>query len=163
MDLRKLKTIVELFENSGLQEMELTEDKETIRLTKGPGGTAVFSQTAPAPAAPPVAAPAPVAPAAPAAPAAAPAAEPTAADEGLVELKAPMVGTFYTRPNPDEPPFAAPGGHVSEGDPVCMIEAMKMFNTLKAPVSGKLVSVSVQNEQAVGYGDVLMVFEPDAS
>ncbi|MBF2734817.1 MAG: hypothetical protein ISN26_01810, partial [Betaproteobacteria bacterium AqS2] len=82
---------------------------------------------------------------------------------GLVELKAPMVGTFYSRPNPEEPLFVTPGAHVSEGDSVCMIEAMKMFNTLKAPVSGKVVSVNVQNEEAVGYGDVLMVFEPDAS
>ncbi len=156
MDLRKLKTILDLFENSNIQELELTEDKETIRLSKGPGGveTSVRPQQ---PAPMPVPAPSP-------APAPAPApetAEPE--DDGLVELKAPMVGTFYSRQSPDDPPFVTIGTQVSEGDPVCLIEAMKMFNTLKAPVSGKVESIKIQNEQPVGYGDVLMTFRPDPS
>lgn len=160
MDLRKLKTILDLFENSNIQELELTEDKETIRLSKGPGGVVTsFRPQQPAPA---VAAQAPAP--APAAPAAAPAAESAEVeDDGLVELKAPMVGTFYSRQSPDDPPFVTIGAQVSEGDPVCLIEAMKMFNTLKAPVSGKVESIKIQNEQPVGYGDVLMTFRPDPS
>lgn len=159
MDLRKLKTILDLFENSNIQELELTEDKETIRLAKGPGGvvTSVRPQQ-PAPQPVPAAVPAP----APAAPAPAPAPA-ELEDDGLVELKAPMVGTFYSRQSPDDPPFVTIGTQVSEGDPVCLIEAMKMFNTLKAPVSGKVESIKIQNEQPVGYGDVLMTFRPDPS
>ena len=157
MDLRKLKTILDLFENSNIQELELTEDKETIRLSKGPGGVVTSvrpQQPAPLPAPSPAPAPAP----------ASPAPEPAELeDDGLVELKAPMVGTFYSRQSPDDPPFVTIGTQVSEGDPVCLIEAMKMFNTLKAPVSGKVESIKIQNEQPVGYGDVLMTFRPDPS
>ena len=164
MDLRKLKTILDLFENSNIQELELTEDKETIRLSKGPGGVVTSVRPQQSAMAVTTQAPAP-SPAAPApAPAAAPAPEPAEAeDDGLVELKAPMVGTFYSRQSPDDPPFVTIGTQVSEGDPVCLIEAMKMFNTLKAPVSGKVESIKIQNEQPVGYGDVLMTFRPDPS
>ena len=158
MDLRKLKTILDLFENSNIQELELTEDKETIRLSKGPGG--VVTSVRPQQPAPAAAVPAAVPAPAPAAPAPAPVSA-EIEDDGLVELKAPMVGTFYSRQSPDDPPFVAVGTQVSEGDPVCLIEAMKMFNTLKAPVSGKVESIKIQNEQPVGYGDVLMTFRPD--
>lgn len=153
MDLRKLKTILELFEKSDIDEMEISEGEERLRLAKRQTGSPASAQQVAAP----MPAPAPQAQPAPAA------AEPAAEeDDGLVHLEAPMVGTFYSRPSEDEKPFIAVGDKVMEGDTVCIIEAMKLFNNVKAPVSGKVVRIHVDNEQPVGYGDVLISFEPDS-
>ena len=163
MDLRKLKTILELFENSDINELELSEGEEKLRLIKGAGrpdvagpATQVLLDGASAPAPEPPAQPAP-------APALAQeaASEPQgdAEAEGMVRLTSPMVGTFYARPSADEPPFVKVGDKVVEGDVVCIIEAMKLFNNVTAPASGTVAEVAVKNEQPVGYGDLLMVID----
>jgi acetyl-CoA carboxylase, biotin carboxyl carrier protein len=148
MDLRKLKTLIDLVAESGIAELEITEGEGKVRIVK-------FSQTpqvvqAPAPA--PVVA-APTVEAAPAA-AAAPAAPP--APEGHV-VKAPMVGTFYRAPNPGAPPFVEVGQTVKEGDALCIIEAMKLLNEIEADKAGVIKEILVENGEPVEYGQPLFV------
>ena len=157
MDIRKLKTILDLFEKSSVHELELSEDGESLRLTKktkaAPRRTQVAQPAAPTEHAPP--AEAPEALAKPAGPEPAKTATPEQ-DTDLHELSSPMVGTFYAQPSPDDPAFVKVGDEVSEGETVCVIEAMKLFNNVNAPVSGKIVSIEMENGQPVGYGDLLM-------
>ena len=164
MDVRKLKTIMELFEKSDLHEMELTEEGETLRLVKKPrGGAAPPQVVATAAPAQPASEPPPTAGEEATAPPAggeqAPPAAPAEGD-GLHELTSPMVGTFYARPSPDDPPYVVVGDEVQEGATVCVIEAMKLFNPIEAPVSGKIVAIEVDNGQPVGFGDLLMKIKP---
>ena len=114
---------------------------------------------------PPMVAAAPVPAPAAAAPAAAPAApanaEPAAdADEGLIAIESPMVGTFYLAPSPDKPPFVSPGDTVNPDSVVCLIEAMKIYNEIKAEQSGTVVRVLVKNEEAVEFGQPIMMIKP---
>ncbi|MFY1919834.1 acetyl-CoA carboxylase biotin carboxyl carrier protein [Achromobacter xylosoxidans] len=151
MDLRKLKTLIDLAAESGIAELEITEGEGKVRIVK-------FSQTLQ-----PVAyhqpeagvAVAPVAPAAPAAPAAA-AAEAAPVIQGHV-VKAPMVGTFYRSPNPGAAPFIDVGQSVKEGDPLCIIEAMKLLNEIEADKSGVIKEILVENGEPVEYGQPLFV------
>lgn len=151
MDLRKLKTLIDLVAESGIAELEITEGEGKVRIVK-------FSQTLQ-----PVAyhqpeagvAVAPVAPAAPAAPAAA-AAEAAPVIQGHV-VKAPMVGTFYRSPNPGAAPFIDVGATVKEGDPLCIIEAMKLLNEIEADKSGVIKEILVENGEPVEYGQPLFV------
>ncbi|WYX61215.1 acetyl-CoA carboxylase biotin carboxyl carrier protein [Achromobacter xylosoxidans] len=151
MDLRKLKTLIDLVAESGIAELEITEGEGKVRIVK-------FSQTLQ-----PVAyhqpeagvAVAPVAPAAPAAPAAA-AAEAAPVIQGHV-VKAPMVGTFYRSPNPGAAPFIDVGQSVKEGDPLCIIEAMKLLNEIEADKSGVIKEILVENGEPVEYGQTLFV------
>ena len=146
--MRKLKTILELFENSNIDEIELVEGEERIRMAKNV--SVVAAPAGPAPDPVPVAVP--VA----AAPAAAPAAlEKQEEKEGFV-FNAPMVGTFYAASAPDKPPFVKVGDSVSEGDVVCIIEAMKLMNELRSPVSGRILAIHASNGEPVAYGDRLM-------
>ena len=146
MDLRKLKTLIDLVADSGIAELEITEGEGKVRIVK-------FSQTTPGiPAAAVVAAPAPVVAAA--APAAAPAAP--AAPQGH-QVKAPMVGTFYRAPNPNAPAFAEVGQTVKEGDPLCIIEAMKLLNEIEADKSGVIKEILVENGEPVEYGQPLFI------
>jgi acetyl-CoA carboxylase biotin carboxyl carrier protein len=151
MDLRKLKTLIDLVAESGIAELEITEGEGKVRIVK-------FSQTVQ-----PVAyhhlpesAPAPqaAAAAAPATAAAAPAAAP--AVQGHV-VKAPMVGTFYRSPNPGAAPFVEVGQSVKEGDPLCIIEAMKLLNEIEADKSGVIKEILVENGEPVEYGQPLFV------
>ena len=122
----------------------------------------VFKSTpviAPMAAAPMAAAPVAAAPSAPAAKAA-PAAEPASGKKGL-EIKSPMIGTFYRSGNPDTPPFVSVGDKVTKGQTVCIIEAMKLFNEIESEVSGTIVKVMVENSTPVEYDQVLFVVEPD--
>ncbi len=158
MDLRKLKTLIDLVQNSGISELEISEGEEKIRIAKypaGPTSTTVMMpgphQAMPMPTAP-VAAPAPAA----AAPAAAPAAP--AQPEGQV-VKAPMVGTFYRAGSPGAKPFAEVGQQVKVGDAVCIIEAMKIMNEIEADVAGRITQVLCENGQAVEYGQPLFIIE----
>lgn len=146
MDIRKIKKLIELLEDSGLSELEIHEGEESVRLSRA------APNPPPAPAAPQPA-PAP-------APAASPAAE--AADEGeqLPEgqvVRSPMVGTFYGSPSPDAEPYVTVGQRVESGDTLCIIEAMKMFNHIEAEVSGKVVKILVENGQPVEYDQPLFV------
>ncbi|HWA39877.1 MAG TPA: acetyl-CoA carboxylase biotin carboxyl carrier protein [Burkholderiales bacterium] len=151
MDLRKLKKLIDLVQESGIAELEITEGEEKVKIVKG--GTASVSHAAPAPAAPPVAAPPPAAPAAaatPAAPEAAPAVQ------GHV-VKAPMVGTFYRSPSPDAKAFVEVGQPIKEGQTICIIEAMKLMNEIEADASGVVKAILVENGQPVEYGQPLFI------
>ncbi|MDM9560475.1 MULTISPECIES: acetyl-CoA carboxylase biotin carboxyl carrier protein [Bordetella] len=149
MDLRKLKTLIDLVAESGIAELEITEGEGKVRIVK-------FSQTVQpvayhVPEAPAAAAPAAAAPAAPA-----PAAEAAPAIQGHV-VKAPMVGTFYRAPNPGAAPFVDVGQSVKEGDPLCIIEAMKLLNEIEADKAGVIKEILVENGEPVEYGQPLFV------
>ncbi len=148
MDLRKLKTLIDLVADSGIAELEITEGEGKVRIVK-------FSQTAAVvPAA--AAAPAQVVAAPAAAPAAAAAAPAPAAPQGH-QVKAPMVGTFYRSPNPNAAAFVEVGQTVKEGDPLCIIEAMKLLNEIEADKSGVIKEILVENGEPVEYGQPLFI------
>jgi acetyl-CoA carboxylase biotin carboxyl carrier protein len=151
MDLRKLKKLIDLVEESGVAELEITEGEEKVRIVKG-GGVTVTPAAAPPPQAASQAAPAPVAAAAQGA---APAA-PEGGQEGHV-VKAPMVGTFYRSPAPDAKPFVEVGQTVKEGEPICIIEAMKLMNEIESDASGVVKAVLAENGQPVEYGQPLFI------
>ena len=148
MDLRKLKKLIDLVQESGIAELEITEGEEKVKIVKG----GVVSVSAPPvmtmPAAAPAGAPAP---------AAAPAGESRdAGQEGHV-VKAPMVGTFYRSPSPDAKVFVEVGQAVKEGDTICIIEAMKLMNEIEADASGVVKAILVENGQPVEYGQPLFI------
>lgn len=153
MDLRKLKTLIDLVSESNVSELEITEAEGKVRIVKSEGVVQQFV-AAPAQAAPVMAAPVAAAPVV-AAPAAAPAA---AAVEGHV-IKSPMVGTFYRASSPGAKPFVDVGSQVKEGDTICIVEAMKILNEIEADKSGTIVRVLGENGQAVEYGQPLFVIE----
>ena len=159
MDLRKLKAILEVFENSDIDEIELVEGEERIRMVKNVAAppAAVQPMAAPATVVAPAVAPAATVAVAAADASAAPAQAATdQEEEDAFVFNAPMVGTFYSASAPDQPPFVKIGDSVSEGDVVCIIEAMKLMNELRAPVSGKIVAIHASNGEPVAYGDRLM-------
>jgi len=146
MDLRKLKKLIDLVQESGIAELEITEGEEKVKIVKG----GAVSMTA----APVMAVPAP-APSA-AAPAAAPTTPPAEGQEGHV-VKAPMVGTFYRSPSPDAKAFVEVGQAVKEGETICIIEAMKLMNEIEADASGSVKAILVENGQPVEYGQPLFI------
>jgi acetyl-CoA carboxylase biotin carboxyl carrier protein len=157
MDLRKLKTLIDLVSESNVSELEITEAEGKVRIVKSSGAPLVV-------AAPVAAAPAVVA--APVAAVAAPAAAPTpaadaapAADTAGHVVKSPMVGTFYRSASPGAKPFIELGSVVKEGDTICIIEAMKILNEIEADKSGTVVQILAENGQAVEYGHPLVVIE----
>jgi len=173
MDLRKLKKLIDLVEESGIAEIEVTEGEEKVRITRSVAAPAM--QTVYATAAPVQAAPAPVAalaqPAAPAAPApgprpppparaarAAPAPPPGAGDLSNAQ-KSPMVGTFYRAASPSTPAFVEVGQTVKAGDTLCIIEAMKLMNEIEAEKSGVVKEILVENGQPVEFGEPLFIIE----
>ncbi len=156
MDIRKVKKLIELLDESGLAEIEITEGDQSVRISRNSSGIA-----APAPIyAPPVQAAAPPPSSAAPAPAAAAPAAPDAADdtEGF-EVTAPMVGSFFSAASPGAAPFVQVGDQVNEGDTLCIIEAMKMMNQIEAEVSGTIKSILVQNGDPVEYGQILFVID----
>jgi acetyl-CoA carboxylase biotin carboxyl carrier protein len=153
MDIRKIKKLIELVEESGIAELEITEGEESVRIHRG--GSAQAVQYAPAPVAPtPVATPA----AAPAAPAAAPATDSTPEVAGH-QIKSPMVGTFYRAATPEAKPFVEVGSKVNVGDTLCIIEAMKMMNQIEADKAGTVKAILVENQDAVEFDQPLFVIE----
>ena len=153
MDLRKLKTLIDLVSESNVSELEITEAEGKVRIVKG-GVAPVQAFAAPAPA-PAPAAPAALATPAPATPAAAPAAE---APTGHV-VKSPMVGTFYRSSSPGAKPFVEIGSAVKEGETICIIEAMKILNEIETDKAGTITKILCENGQAVEYGQPLFVIE----
>ncbi len=147
MDLRKLKKLIDLVQESGIAELEITEGEEKVKIVKG--GSVSFSQAQLAPAPPEAARNGPAAPAA-----AAP--EPPAGQDGHV-VKAPMVGTFYRTPSPDAKPFVEVGQAIKEGETICIIEAMKLMNEIEADASGIVKAILVENGQPVEYGQPLFI------
>ena len=148
MDLRKLKKLIDLVEESGIAELEVTEGEEKVRIVKSLRSPVETTIAVPAMAAAPAPAPA-------AAPAPAPAAAP-AEPEGEV-VKSPMVGTFYRAASPGAKPFVEVGDTVKKGQPVCIIEAMKLMNEIESDVDGVVKAVLVDNGQPVEYGEPLIV------
>ncbi|MBO9516328.1 MAG: acetyl-CoA carboxylase biotin carboxyl carrier protein [Variovorax sp.] len=152
MDLRKLKTLIDLVSESNISELEITETEGKVRIVKGgPAAPVQYVQTVatPAAAAPAIAgAPAPAAAAAPAAPAV----------TGHA-VKSPMVGTFYRSSSPGAPAFVEIGSQVKEGDTLCIIEAMKILNEIEADKAGTITQILGENGQAVEYGQPLFIIE----
>ena len=150
MDIRKVKKLIELLDESGIAEIEITEGEEAVRISRyGPQFAAPMAAAFPAMAA---AAAAP----APAATTPIPMAE--AEEDGHVVM-APMVGTFYTASSPGSPAFVQVGDRVEVGDTLCIVEAMKMMNQIEAEVSGTVKSIRVQNGEPVEYGQILFVID----
>jgi acetyl-CoA carboxylase biotin carboxyl carrier protein len=157
MDIRKVKKLIELLEESGVAEIEISEGEESVRISRFPKGGA-----APAPVVQYAAAPAPAAPAphypapAPAAAAPAPAAPAAKADHTVT---APMVGTFYSSASPGAKSFVEIGSEVQVGDTLCIIEAMKMMNQIESDKAGRVTAVLVKNGEPVEFGQPLFIVE----
>jgi acetyl-CoA carboxylase biotin carboxyl carrier protein len=148
MDIRKVKKLIELLEESGISEIEISEGEESVRISRYPQPGTVTVASAPVAAAPP---PAPTA-----AEAAQP--PPPPASRGQ-QITAPMVGTFYSGPAPGAKPFVEIGSEVKPGDTLCVIEAMKMMNQIESEFAGRVVSVLVENGSPVEFGQPLFVIE----
>jgi len=153
MDLRKLKKLIDLVEESGIAEIEVTEGEEKVRITRA---TAAPAPVYAAPAQ--VAVPAPVPAAAPAAAAAPAPAAPAARDLSNAQ-KSPMVGTFYRAPGPNAAAFVEVGQQVKAGDTLCIIEAMKLMNEIEAEKSGTVKEILVENGTPVEFGEPLFIIE----
>jgi acetyl-CoA carboxylase biotin carboxyl carrier protein len=154
MDLRKLKKLIDLVQESGIAELEITEGEEKVKIVKG--GEATVTPVVPA-TAPRAGAPA-TAPAPAAAQVAAAAAAQEPAQPGHV-LTAPMVGTFYRSPSPEAKPFVEVGQNVKAGETVCIIEAMKLMNEIEADATGMIKAILVESGQPVEYGQPLFIIE----
>ncbi|MEO1535311.1 MAG: acetyl-CoA carboxylase biotin carboxyl carrier protein [Planctomycetota bacterium] len=154
IDIRKLKELVKLMVENDLTELDLQDQEETVSLKRGVGGAVMPAYAAPA-------ALAPVAAPAPAAADSAPAPASGGSDDGLVAIESPMVGTFYSAANPDSPPFVSVGESVSADTVVCIVEAMKVFNEIKAEASGTIAKVLVENGAAVEFGQPLFMIKPN--
>ena len=152
MDIRKIKKLIELVEESGINELEISEGEESVRISRGQAVAAPVAYAA---------APAPVAAPAAAAPVAAPAAAADAAPAQISGhvVRSPMVGTFYSAASPESPIFAEVGQHVNAGDTLCIIEAMKMMNQIEADKSGVIKQVLASNEDTIEFDQPLFVIE----
>lgn len=162
MKVKEIRDLIDFLSNSGLEEVNIETDEFKIKIKRSneekvvermvsaaPAPAAVAAAPAPAPVA---AAPAPAAPAAPAAES-----EPAG---NYVEIKSPMIGTFYRSPNPESPTFVNVGDKVSAGSTVCIVEAMKLFNEIESEVSGTIVKVLVEDSQPVEYDQPLFLVDP---
>ena len=159
IDIRKLESLVRLMVENDLTELDLKDGEETVTVKRG-GKPVVLAAAAPAPTMAPPAAPAPAAAPAAAAPAAAPAAPKADDDAGCIAVESPMVGTFYGTPGPDKPPFVQVGAQVGPESIVCLVEAMKIFNEIKAEKSGTIHKILVKSGQPVEFGQKLFLIKP---
>ena len=141
MNLKELREIIAIFENANISELDVERQGMKIRLKKGPGGTEVSQSTAEIPSEIPPA--------------------PTAAELSgkYTEIKSPMVGTFYTAPAPDAEPFVEEGDEIQEGQVICIIEAMKLMNEIKAETKGRVQKILVENGQAVEFNQPILLIE----
>ena len=153
MDLRKLKTLIELVETSGIAELEIQEGEERVRITRSPAQPANLWHAVPMTAQP---APAPAAVPMPAAPASAGVPAPEPEPQGHV-VKSPMVGTFYRAASPGAKAFIEVGDTVKEGDTLCIVEAMKLMNEIEADAAGVVKAILVENGQPVEFGQPLFL------
>ena len=138
MNVKEIKDMIALMNENGLSELEIEQDGVRIKLRKGLGG-AVEKTVEYAPSAPQAR---------------------ETVEKKTIEIKTPMVGTFYRSPSPDAPPFVNIGDVIEPGQVICLIEAMKLMNEIKSDVKGKIVDVPVDNAEPVEYGQVLFVVEP---
>lgn len=155
MDIRKIKKLIELLEDSDVSEIEIVEGEESVRIARASGVT--YAAPAPVAAAPMAAAPA-AAPAAAAPVAAAPAADEAMLPPGTI-MESPMVGTFYRSSSPTAAAFVEVGQSVNKGDTICIIEAMKIMNQIEAEISGTVRAILVEDGQPVEYGEPLIVID----
>ncbi|RHJ35653.1 acetyl-CoA carboxylase biotin carboxyl carrier protein [Sutterella sp. AM11-39] len=155
MDLRKLKTLIDLVSESGVAELEITEGDDRVKIVNRVGAAPVAAAAPAVIATPVVASAAPAAAPAPAV-AAEPAAAPVAAEDTRT-INSPMVGTFYRAPSPGAKPFADVGQKVKAGDTVCIIEAMKLLNEIETEYDGVIKEILVENGQPVEFGQPLFV------
>ena len=156
MDVRKIKKLIEMVDNSGIAEIEITDGDDSIRISRATSAVTVHAApAAPAPAITPPVAAAPVAPATPAV------TEPTTNDDEISghTVDSPMVGTFYSASSPTAKPFVSVGDSVSAGDTICIIEAMKMLNQIESDKTGTIKAILVANEEPVEFGQPLFVIE----
>lgn len=153
MDLRKLKTLIDLVSESSISELEITEAEGKVRIVKATAPIAVATPAAVTLASVPVAAPVVAAAAAPAA------TEAPGTPSADKVIKSPMVGTFYRSASPGAKPFVEVGSAVKEGEPVCIIEAMKIMNEIEADLGGTIARILCENGQAVEFGQPLFVLE----
>jgi acetyl-CoA carboxylase biotin carboxyl carrier protein len=159
MKTSEILNLIDFIAQSGLNEVDI-ETKEIKLHVKREPDQKVLKSSAPVMAAPVSVAPAPT-PIAAATPAPAKVEKPASTSANTIEIKSPMIGTFYRSSNPDSPPFASVGDKISKGQTVCIIEAMKLFNEIESEVSGTIVKVMVENSSPVEYDQVLFVVEPD--
>ncbi|MGG5799509.1 acetyl-CoA carboxylase biotin carboxyl carrier protein [Edwardsiella tarda] len=157
MDIRKIKKLIELVEESGIAELEISEGEESVRISRAPAMASM-------PAMQPFYAAAPAVAPTPAAVTVAPAAAPAPADNGNAALsghvvRSPMVGTFYRTPSPEAKAFVEVGQQVNAGDPLCIVEAMKMMNQIEADKSGVVKAILVENGQPVEFDEPLVIIE----
>ncbi len=152
MDLKKVRELIELMKENDLTEIELRTGDDRIALKRGTRGDDASKMMVPAPST------AAVTPAAGSGPPPAPEAN----DPNLETINSPMVGTFYTAPDPESSPFVEVGSQVSPGQTVCIIEAMKVFNEIQSEVSGVVETIHVQREQAVEYGQALFTIRTNS-
>ncbi len=149
MDIRKIKKLIELVEESGINELEIAEGEESVRISRGAVSVAAAPVLQAAPVAAPVAAAAPVA---------LPAEDTAPVLSGHI-VRSPMVGTYYASASPDAPAFAEVGSHVNAGDTLCIVEAMKMMNQIEADKSGVIKEILAQNEDAIEFDQPLFIIE----
>jgi acetyl-CoA carboxylase biotin carboxyl carrier protein len=159
MKTSEIRDLIDFIAQSGLNEVDI-ETKEIKLHVKREPDQKVLKNSTPVIAAQPVAVQAPQI-TTQAIPSAGKAEKPVAAGKAMLEIKSPMIGTFYRSSNPDSPPFASVGDKISKGQTVAIIEAMKLFNEIEAEVSGTIVKVMVENASPVEYDQVLFVVEPD--
>jgi len=149
MDIRKVKKLIELLEESNLAELEITEGEESVRISRQSQGSAVHY------AVPPMPVPGTMV----AAPAASAGTAPASTEPPGHKVLSPMVGTYYQAPAPDSPAFVKIGDQVKVGDTLCIIEAMKMMNQIEADVAGKVVAALAKNGEPVEFGQPLFIIE----
>ena len=154
MDRKKIEELVRLVEESDISELTVSGPLRSVRIVKEVRSVVapVVASHAPAPVAEPVA---------PSADASAEAPDSDDRDSGLVPIESPMVGTFYAAPTPSDPAFVRQGDHVSKGQVVCIVEAMKLMNEIESEVSGTIVRVAAEDAKPVEFGQALFMVEPD--
>ncbi|NGM73762.1 acetyl-CoA carboxylase biotin carboxyl carrier protein [Sphingobacterium sp. SGL-16] len=157
MDIKQIQDLIKFVSKSGVNEVSIEEKDFKITIKTNQEPTYV---TATVPAAIPAAAPVPAAPAAPAATTPATPAAPASDESSYITVKSPMIGTFYRSPGPDKPAFINVGDEIAPGKPLCIIEAMKLFNEIESEVSGKIVKILVNDAQPVEYDQPLFLVDP---
>ncbi len=153
MKAKEIQELIDYISNSGLAEVKIKTEEFELSIKKYAESAQVIHAAPPAPAAPAPAATAPVHPQAPSA-------TPAPAPSNLLEIKSPMIGTFYLTPNPDSPAFVSEGSSIKAGETVCIIEAMKLFNEIESEISGKIVKILVSNATPVEYDQPLFLVDP---
>ncbi len=160
MKTKEIRDLIDFISKSGLNEVSIETEDLKIAIKRDAETRVIESSAAPAPVAAAAPAPAPAPAAAPAAEAPKADAPAAGGDSNYVEVKSPMIGTFYRTPNPDSPPFVSVGDKIEKGQTVCIVEAMKLFNEIETEVSGTIVKVMVENASPVEYDQVLFLVDP---